>query len=233
MLLLFIPLVSFGQTSSEAMQKLQYSKELLEMELITQKEFDSIAVALKDIILNSKIVKEEIPDDGFYITNKKLIPEKFAESKTNIWAAALTMGIGGGGTKSYLIGLTSKNKLKVKNQELTLKINQNVDVAGNKISNISSQQFFSDAQSPNDFALVKLNTNIKKKERWIKTGSISLAEGYSFQIKKKLYIDFEWEELENNTFKIKTNLEPDNYAFVFIGTSAYSNNSIFTFTVEY
>jgi hypothetical protein len=232
-LLLFIPLVSFGQTSSEAMQKLQYSKELLEMELITQKEFDSIAVALKDIILNSKIVKEEIPDDGFYITNKKLIPEKFAESKTNIWAAALTMGIGGGGTKSYLIGLTSKNKLKVKNQELTLKINQNVDVAGNKISNISSQQFFSDAQSPNDFALVKLNKNIKKKERWIKTGSMSLAGGFSFQIKKKLYIDFEWEELENNTFKIKTNLEPDNYAFVFIGTSAYSNNSIFTFTVEY
>ena len=203
------------------------------MELITQKEFDSIAVTLKDIILNSKIVKEEIPDDGFYITNKKLIPEKFAESKTNIWAAALTMGIGGGGTKSYLIGLTSKNKLKVKNQELTLKINQNVDVAGNKISNISSQQFFSDAQSPNDFALVKLNTNIKKKERWIKTGSMSLAGGFSFQIKKKLYIDFEWEELENNTFKIKTNLEPDNYAFVFIGTSAYSNNSIFTFTVEY
>ena len=150
-----------------------------------------------------------------------------------ICGAALTGGIGGGGTKSYLIGITSRNKLKVKNQELTLKINQNVDVAGNKISNISTQQFFSDAQSPNDFALVKLNTNIKKKERWIKTGSMSLAGGYSFQIKKKLYIDFEWEELKNNTFKIKTNLEPDNYAFVFIGTSAYSNNSIFTFTVEY
>ena len=54
-----------------------YSKELLEMGLITQKEFDSIAVALKDIILNSKVVKEEIPDDGFYITNKKLIEYKF------------------------------------------------------------------------------------------------------------------------------------------------------------
>ena len=106
-------------------------------------------------------------------------------------------------------------------------------MAGNKISNISTQQFFSDAQSPNDFVLVKLNTNIKKKERWIKTGSMSLAGGYSFQIKKKLYIDFEWEELGNNTFKIKTNLEPDNYAFVFIGTSAFSNNAIFSFTVEY
>ena len=233
LLLILIPFISFGQTNSEAMKKLQNSKELLEMELITQKEFDSIAVYLKDIILNSKVVKEEILDDGFYITNKKLIPEKFAESKINIWGAALTMGIGGGGIKSYLSGLTSRNKLKVKNQELTLKINQNVDVAGNKISNISAQQFFSDAQSPNDFALVKLNTNIKKEERWIKTGSMSLAGGYSFQIKKKLYIDFEWEELENNTFKIKTNLEPDNYAFVFIGTSAYSNNSIFTFTVEY
>ena len=205
LLLLLIPLVSFGQTNSEAMKKLKNSKELLEMGLITQKEFDSIAVSLKDIILNSKVVKEEIPDDGFYITNKKLIPEKFAESKTDIWGAALTGGIGGGATKSYLIGLTSRNKLKIKNQELTLKINQNVDVAGNKLSNISTQQFFSDAQSPNDFALVKLNTNIKKEERWIKTGSMSLAGGISFQIKKKLYIDFEWEELENNTFKIKTN----------------------------
>ncbi|MBT4416133.1 MAG: hypothetical protein HOC84_07285, partial [Flavobacteriaceae bacterium] len=132
LLLILIPFVSFGQTNSEAMKKLQNSKELLEMGLITQKEFDSIAVALKDIILNSKVVKEEIPDDGFYITNKKLIPEKFAESKTDIWGAALTGGIGGGGTKSYLIGITSRNKLKVKNQELTLKINQNVDVAGNK-----------------------------------------------------------------------------------------------------
>lgn len=235
LLLLLIPLVSFGQTNSEAMKKLKNSKELLEMGLITQKEFDSIAVSLKDIILNSKVVKEEISDDGFYITNKKLIPEKFAESKTDILGGVLTGGIGGGGTKSYLIGLTSRNKLKIKNQELTLKINQNVDVAGNKLSNISTQQFFSDAQSPNDFALVKLNTNIKKEERWIKTGSMSLAGGISFQIKKKLYIDFEWEELENNTFKIKTNLEPDNYAFIFIGigTSAYSNNSIFTFTVEY
>ena len=233
LLLLFIPIISFGQTNSEAMKKLQNSKELLDLGLITQKEFDSIAVVLKDIILNSKVVKEEIPDDGFYISDKKLVPEKFAESKTNYLSTALTYGLAGGGTKSYLIGKTSKNKVKVNSQEIILKINQNVDVAGNKISNIASQQFFSDAQSPNDFALVKLNTNIKKEERWIKTGSMSLAGGYSFQIKKKLYIDFDWEELENNTFKINTDLKPDNYAFVFIGTSAYSNNAIFSFTVEY
>ena len=233
LILLFIPLISFGQTNSEAMKKLQNSKELLDLGLITQKEFDSIAVVLKDIILNSKVVKEEIPDDGFYINDKKLVPEKFAESKTDYLGTALTYGLGGGGTKSYLAGKTSKNKVKVNNQEIILKINQNVDVAGNKISNIATQQFFSDAQSPNDFALVKLNTNIKKEERWIKTGSMSLAGGYSFQIKKKLYIDFDWEELDNNSFIIKTDLEPNNYAFVFVGTSAFSNNAIFTFTVEY
>jgi hypothetical protein len=222
---------AFGQINSEAMIKLQNSKELLEMGLITQKEFDSIAVVLKDIILNSKVVKDETFDDGFYINDKKLVPEKFAESKTDVLGAALTYGIGGGGTKSYLRGKTSKNILKVNNQEMILKINQNVDVAGNKISTIATQQFFSDAQSPNDFALVKLNTNIKKEERWIKTGSMSLASGFSFQIKKKLYLDFDWEEIEKNTFRIKTNLLPDNYAFVFVGTSAFSNNSIFTFTL--
>lgn len=226
-------MLSISQTNSEAMKKLQNSKELLEMGLITQKEFDSIANYLKDIILNSKVVEKETEPDGFYIGNERVIPEKFAESKTDIWGAALTGGIAGGGTKSVLVGLSSKNKLFIDNQEFTLRINRNVDVAGNNLSSISKQQFFSDAQSPNDFALVKLNTNVKKQERWIKTGSMSLASGYTFQIKKKEYIEFEWEELETNVYKIKTNLEQGNYAFVFIGTSAFSNNAIYTFTVDY
>ena len=81
LLLLFIPIISFGQTNSEAMKKLQNTKELLELGLITQKEFDSIAVVLKDIILNSKVVKEEIPDDGFYIADKKLTPENLLNQK--------------------------------------------------------------------------------------------------------------------------------------------------------
>jgi len=230
---MLIPVLSISQTNSEAMKKLQNSKELLEMGLITQKEFDSIANYLKDIILNSKVVEKETEPDGFYIGKERVIPEKFAESKTDIWGAALTGGIAGGGTKSVLVGLSSKNKLFIDNQEFTLRINRNVDVAGNNLSSISRQQFFSDAQSPNDFALVKLNTNVKKQERWIKTGSMSLASGYSFQIKKKEYIEFEWEELETNVFKIKTNLEQGNYAFVFIGTSAFSNNAIYTFTVDY
>ena len=38
---------------------------------------------------------------------------------------------------------------------------------------------------------------------------------------------------ETNLYKITTNLEPDNYAFVFVGTSAFSNNAIYTFTLGY
>ena len=233
LILILIPFLSFSQTNSEAMKKLQNSKELLEMGLISQKEFDSIANDLKAIILSSKVVEKDLEPDGFFIEEKRIIPEKFAESKTDIWGAALTGGLAGGGTKSILVGKTSKNKVKVDNQVFTLRINKNVDVAGNNISSISQQQFFSDAQSPNDFALVRLNTNIKKDERWIKTGSMSLASGYSFQIKKKEFIKFDWEEIETNLYKITTNLEPDNYAFVFVGTSAFSNNAIYTFTLGY
>ena len=230
---LCLPLLCIAQTNSEAMNKLQNSKELLEMGLITQKEFDSIAKDLKEIILNSKIIEIETEPDGFYIDNKRVLPEKFAESKTDVWGAALTGGIAGGGTKSVIFGISSSNKLDVNKQELILRINKNVDVAGNRVSTIINQQFFSDAQSPNDFALVELNTNINKKERWIKTGSMSLTGGVSFQIKKKEYISFNWEEVETNLYKINTNLEPGNYAFVFVGTSAYSNNAIYTFTVGY
>jgi hypothetical protein len=160
-----------------------------------------------------------------------LYPEKFAESKTDVIGSALTYGLAGGGIKSVLNGRTSKNKLLITNQIFTLKINRNVDAAGNRISSIVNQQFFSDAQSPNDFALIKLNTNISKSQRSIKTGSMSVIGGYRFQIKKKLYIDFDWKEISPNKYEIKTNLEEGNYAFVFVGTTAFSNNALYTFTV--
>ena len=49
--------------------------------------------------------------------------------------------------------------------------------------------------------------------------------------KKKLYIDFDWKEISPNKYEIKTNLEEGNYAFVFVGTTAFSNNALYTFTV--
>lgn len=220
-----------AQINNDALKKLQSTKELYDLGLINKKEFDSIANELKNIILNSEIVQNK-QADGFYIDGKRIIPEKFAESKVDVLGTALTYGLAGGGTKSILIGETSKNKLNLENQTFELFINQNVDAAGNRMSNISNQQFFSNAQSPDDFTLVKLKVNKEKSERSIKIGSMSLTGGYSFQIKKKFHLEFNWEQIKDFQYKISTNLDAGEYAFVFTGTTAYSNASVYTFSVE-
>jgi len=224
-------LFAVAQTNKEAMEKFKNIKDLYELEMITQEEFDSIAKQLKEIILNSKVENENSKIDGFYIGEKRLIPERFAESKTDILGAALTYGIAGGSTKSYLSGAVSRNVQTSGSQVFTLLINQNVDMAGNNLSTLRNQQFFSEIQSPNDFALVKLNSNVRGKERWIKTGSMSLAGGYSYQVKKKQYIKFEWEEVEPTLFKITSRLPIGQYAFIFVGQSSFSNNAIYTFSI--
>ena len=213
------------------MEKFKNIKDLYELEMITQEEFDSIAKQLKEIILNSKVENKNSKIDGFYIGEKRLIPERFAESKTDILGAALTYGSAGGSTKLYLSGAVSRNVQTSGSQVFTLLINQNVDLAWNNLSTFQNQQFFSEIQSPNDFALVKLNSNVRGKERWIKTGSMSLAGGYSFQVKKKQYIKFEWEEVKPTLFKITSRLPIGQYAFIFVRQSSYSNNAIYTFSI--
>lgn len=115
LLFLLLPMICIAQTKPDAMTKLKNSKELLGLGLITQKEFDSIANDLKRIILGSTVEEEKNEFDGFYIGKKRVIPEKFAENKIDILGAALTGGIAGGGTKSILTGLNSKNILDVRN----------------------------------------------------------------------------------------------------------------------
>ena len=231
LLLIIAPVLVVGQSNNNALKKLQSTKELYELGLINKKEFDSIANELKDFILNSEVIENK-KIDGFYIDDRRLVPEKFAESKLDVLGTALTYGLAGGGTKSILMGDTSKNKMGMENQVLKLYINQNVDASGNTMSNISNQQFFSNAQSPDDFTLVKLKVNKDKKERSIKIGSMSLTGGYSFQIKKKFHLKFEWEQVKDFEYTIKTNLESGEYAFVFTGTTAYSNAAVYTFSVE-
>ena len=236
LLLLCLPMIGFGQTSEDAMQKLRNVKELLELNLITQIEYDSISVVLKNIIINSNSeVKKNSSniDDGFYYNGNIIYPEKFSESKTDYLGSALTYGLAGGGTKSYLNNQSSKTKIDIDNQEFILQITKNVDLAGNTQSNIALQQFFSTVQSPQDFALIRFKIKKTTEQRWIKTGSVNLLEGYTFAINSKEYLDFDWEKLpELRGFKIQTELTSGEYAFVFIGTSAYSQNAIYTFSIE-
>ena len=236
LILLCLPFIGFGQTSEDAMQKLRNVKELLELNLITQIEYDSISVELKNIIINSNSeVKKNSSniDDGFYYNGNIIYPEKFSESKTDYLGTALTYGLAGGGTKSYLNNQSSKTKIDIDNQEFILQITKNVDLAGNTQSNIALQQFFSTVQSPQDFALIRFKIKKTTEQRWIKTGSVNLLEGYTFAINSKEYLDFDWEKLpELRGFKIQTELTSGEYAFVFIGTSAYSQNAIYTFSIE-
>tara|TARA_B110000967_G_C18763320_1_gene499058 strand:- start:284 stop:1102 length:819 start_codon:yes stop_codon:yes gene_type:complete len=229
-------MIGFGQTSEDAMQKLRNVKELLELNLITQIEYDSISVELKNIIINSNSEVKKTSsniDDGFYYNGNIIYPEKFSESKTDYLGTALTYGLAGGGTKSYLNNQSSKTKIDIDNQEFILQITKNVDLAGNTQSNIALQQFFSTVQSPQDFALIRFKIKKTTEQRWIKTGSVNLLEGYTFAINSKEYLDFDWERLpELRGFKIQTELTSGEYAFVFIGTSAYSQNAIYTFSIE-
>ena len=234
LLILLIPFIGFSQSSAEAMKKLKNMKELLDMDLITKSEFDSISKGLKKIILSNKDLEttNENKSDGFYYNDEILYPEKFSESQTDYIGYALTYGLAGGSTKSILNGETSRVKVDSV-QQFKLYISENVDLAGNNRSNIQNQQFFSYAQSPQDFALVQLTVNKNKETRWIKTGSMSLADGYSFSIKSKEYIDFKWKaSAKAGEFVIDTKLATGEYAFIFVGTSAYSNNAIYTFSVK-
>lgn len=234
LLILLIPFIGFSQSSAEAMEKLKNMKELLDMDLITKNEFDSISKGLKKIILSNRDLEttNENKSDGFYYNDEILYPEKFSESQTDYLGYALTYGLAGGSTKSILNGETSRVKVDSV-QQFKLYISENVDLAGNNRSNIQNQQFFSYAQSPQDFALVQLTVNKNKETRWIKTGSMSLADGYSFSIKAKEYIDFKWKETAKaGEFVIDTKLASGEYAFIFVGTSAYSNNAIYTFSVK-
>ena len=234
LLILLIPFIGFSQSSVEAMEKLKNMKELLDMDLITKSEFDSISKGLKKIILSNRDLEttNDNKSDGFYYNDEILYPEKFSESQTDYLGYALTYGLAGGSTKSILNGETSRVKVDSV-QQFKLYISENVDLAGNNRSNIQNQQFFSYAQSPQDFALVQLTVNKNKETRWIKTGSMSLADGYSFSIKAKEYIDFKWKETAKaGEFVIDTKLASGEYAFIFVGTSAYSNNAIYTFSVK-
>ena len=234
LLISLMPLIGISQTSSEALNKIKTMKGLLEMELISKEEFDSISKILKDIILNEYAKKDNTINeyDGFYYRNKLMYPEKFSESNTDVLGSVLTYGIAGGSTKSILKGLSSKTKVDSV-QQFKLIIFENTDLVGNKMSNIQNQQFFSSIQSPQDFALVKLSIDKTNRSRWIKTGSMNLTDGYSFSIKAKEYIDFEWETSKNKgEFIINTKLGSGEYAFIFVGTSAYTNNSIYTFSIK-
>lgn len=167
--------------------------------------------------------------DGFYYNGKKNYPEKFSQNQTDVLGYALTSGLAGGGTKSHIRGLESR--LKVTKPLFIAKIS-NKDYMGNDASMLTASQM--SVQSPNDFALVKLNQDKSKQTRWIKTGTMSLTEGVSFSVNSKYHIPYEWVVIKDGLFAISAGKLPDGeYAFIFLGTlTSYSQSAVYTFSVS-
>lgn len=229
--LFFACSLTFSSAQNDVfIEKLKSSKELLSLGLLTQVEYDSIAKDVKSKILRSYNGNDL---DGFYYQGKRIVPEVFANHKMDILGTVFSFGLAGGGTKSILTGSSSMNKINRDNQEMILNITRNVDFGGNAISTISNEQNVASAQSPANFILVPLKVNLKKEQRSIKIGSLGLLKGPSFQIDPKLIIDFNWEAISNLKFRIRTNLTPGEYAFVYKGTtSQFSSSPIFSFSVN-
>ena len=232
LVLFLIIFMSFSLEAQEnsLFKKLRNSKELLSIGVLTQKEFDSIVKEVKYLILNSESPKDL---DGFYYQDKRIFPEVFSNHKIDMLGIMFSFGLAGGGTKSILTGSSSINQVDQNNQEIILIINRNVDVAGNTLSTITNDQVHASAQSPANFILIPLKVNNKKQQRSIKIGSFGLFNGPSFQIDSKYMLDFEWKEVSNSKFRIKTNLQEGEYAFVYKGTtSQFSSSPIYSFSVK-
>ena len=269
-LLIATILISFNglsQDNTDAMTKLKNTKELYEMGLISKTEYDSISKDLTKIILNTK-VESDLKDnpessikEGFFSQGVSLTPERFADTTTDIIGTALTSGIIGGGTKSYLIGDKSPNVLEFQSDGLPVEIknrdkkkyNTKEDQFANDFDNdfgqikfnlrineseifngIANQFLFSSIQSPNDFALVKLKipNNTNKGGRVVKTGSMSLASGFRLNIKSNIMIPFEWKEISPRNFEISVRLNRGEYTFLYIGANTYTYSSLYTFSLQ-
>ena len=162
--LVFMTANSFAQEDTDAMTKLKNVKELFDLGLISQQEYDSVSQNLTQIILNSKVVSdvennpESTAEEGFFSQGVKLTPERFADTTTDVIGTALTSGIVGGGIKSYLIGSKSPNVLKFTSDSLPIKL-KNRD---KKKYNSKEDQFV--GEFDDDFGSITINLNIKESE---------------------------------------------------------------------
>lgn len=75
------------------------------------------------------------------------------------------------------------------------------------------------AVSPNEFKLVKLD--VKKNKREYMTGKISMAGRTDFSIDDKYLVNFKYEKLSGNTYKVivPAGLKPGEYCFVYLSQS--------------
>jgi hypothetical protein len=182
---------------------------------------------MKKLLLLLAVISTSIiqAQEGFTYNGKKLYPEKFTKTKNNAFASGLTYGLAKIKMKSYMTKPRARMNVPEK-AEFKLTIKQ---TAG---STIQIGQFWGSVQSPEEFVLVKFNEH-KRKGRWLETGSGNIYTGLNFSVDPKYYINFEWDENDDGTFTVRTQLKKGQYAFLYAGqNNAYANQSVYSFGVN-
>ena len=81
------------------------------------------------------------------------------------------------------------------------------------------------AISPNDFKLVRLDKNRNKRE--FVTGKTKPFQGIDMSIDDKYIVNFKYERISSNTYKIRfdKDLEPGEYCFIYLGNGNNAANA--------
>ena len=122
--------------------------------------------------------------------------------------------------------------------------NANANSSNNNRSNYINQMLGNTnftAVSPNDFKLLRLD--IVKNRREFTSGKMSAYGQYDMSISDEYILNFKYEKISENTFKIifTKDLEPGEYCFVYLGNnnnrpyaSAYMQNNfkVFDFSIK-
>lgn len=157
---------------------------------------------------------------------RKVDPTVIGSTETH---GASYYGFGGGGSISNLTGKESKLQIYESAPIFYFYFEDNSDP-------ILSNWWFAIATSPNEFALVKLET--KKSSRSFSTGKVSAGGGYrggSSGIPEKVKVAFEYNEVSPGIYAVTFHqpLEPGEYCFVYgsLAPERYVNNKVFDFGI--
>lgn len=235
------------------MLELGFTEDIIVTKISTSKcdfntEIDALK-SLKEKGINSNIIvammkaakaiqeNEEYANDamsGIFIKDgEKMIrihSTVFSGTKTNTLGAALSYGIADAKIKSTMLGATSNNTVNTTLPEFYFFFERNRN-------NISlSNWWFSVATSPNQFALVKLETKGKRRE--LETGKVNIYAGTSVGVNEETTIKFHITEINEYEYKVvpESPLESGGeYCFFYQGSipqGGYSNQSVFDFSIS-
>ncbi|WP_289060415.1 hypothetical protein [uncultured Zobellia sp.] len=172
-------------------------------------------------------------------SEKLILATVFSSTDKNSFANRMVSGYIPTTKKSRLPGTNSNNTIPETSPSFKFVFERNETENPNNLQSIMNRMgmlnwWFRTASSPNEFILVKLDVNQKKKFREIITGKRSAAFENN-GVDAKHIVDFTIETIDEYTFKVHTeNLEYGEYAFMYQGQvpMGAENQSVFDFSIQ-